>query len=148
MILPIQTGQGNPVLRKESAEVGKINADLKQLILDMTETMEVKDGLGLAAPQINRSLQIIVVKPAPDQESLVLINPQIKSRSARQSTMEEGCLSLPGIYLPIKRSVKITVKALDAEGKTIKIRARDLLARVIQHEVDHLHGILITDYHH
>ena len=141
----IETGADNPVLRKKSEKVKEINSQIKELVFDMIETMEKYDGLGLAAPQVGQSLRIIVVKPAPHKESIALINPQIKKLSRRKEIMEEGCLSLPGIYLPIERSFKATVTALDVNGKSIKIKAKDILARAIQHEVDHLEGILIVD---
>jgi len=81
MLLPIQTGQDNPILRQKSAEVKKLTAQLKRLTLDMAETMEVKDGIGLAAPQIGQLLRIIVVKPNPKEKTLILINPEIKKFS-------------------------------------------------------------------
>jgi len=145
MILPIQTDQDNPVLRQEAKEVKEITAQIKQLVLDMTETMETKDGLGLAASQVGQSLQIIIAKPEPNKEALVLINPQIKKTSRKKDIMIEGCLSLPNIEVPVERAVKITVQALDLNSQKIKIKAKGLLARVIQHEIDHLEGILIVD---
>ncbi len=145
MLLPIQTGQDNPILRQKSKEVKEITAEIKRLALDMTETMEVKDGLGLAAPQVSQLLRIIVVKPEPEQKSLILINPEIKKISRKKDVMVEGCLSLPNVEVPVERAVKITVQALDFNGQKIKIKAKGLLARVIQHEVDHLEGILIVD---
>ena len=145
MILPIQTDQDNPVLRQEAKEVKEITAQIKQLVLDMTETMETKDGLGLAACQVGQSLQIIIAKPEPNKEALVLINPQIKKTSRKKDIMIEGCLSLPNIEVPVERAVKITVQALDLNSQKIKIKAKGLLARVIQHEIDHLEGILIVD---
>jgi peptide deformylase len=146
MILPIQTGQNNPILRQKSAKVNDLTAhQLQRLFLDMAETMEVKDGLGLAAPQVGQLLRIIVVKPNPKEETLILINPEIKKISRKKDILTEGCLSLPGIEAPVERAVKITVQALNTKGQKIKIRAKGLLARVIQHEVDHLEGILIVD---
>lgn len=144
-LLNIQTGQNNPILRKKAEEVKKVNAQIKQLALDMAETMEVKDGIGLAAPQVGQLLRIIVVKPKPNQETLILINPQIKKFSRKKDVMEEGCLSLPNLSVPVERPVKITGQALDLNGQKIKIKAKGLLARTIQHEVDHLSGILIVD---
>jgi len=111
----------------------------------MAETMEVKDGIGLAAPQIGQLLRIIVVKPNPKEKTLILINPEIKKFSRKKDVMAEGCLSLPNIEAPVERAVKITVQALDLNGRKIKIKAKGLSARVIQHEVDHLEGILIVD---
>lgn len=145
MILNIQTGQANPILHQKAREVKEITAEIKQLILDIVETLEVRQGIGLAAPQVGQLLRIITVKPELNKKAIVLINPQIKKTSWRKATLEEGCLSLPGLYLPIKRPIKITVEGLDNNGEKIKIETKDLLARIIQHEIDHLDGVLITD---
>jgi peptide deformylase len=145
MTLSIQIGQNNSILRKKAKQVKEITASIKQLALDMTETMEVKDGIGLAAPQVGQLLRIIVVKPEPNQETFILINPEIKKISRKKDVMEEGCLSLPNIVVPVERAIKITVQAFNLNGKKIKIKAKGLLARAIQHEVDHLEGILIVD---
>ena len=145
MILPIQTGQDNPILRKKAEKVKEITAEIKQLVLDMIETLEANNGLGLAAPQVGQLFQIIVAKPEPDKEALVLINPQIKKTSRKKEIMAEGCLSLPNLEVPVERAVKIVVEALDTNGQPVKIKTKGLLARVIQHEIDHLSGILIVD---
>jgi len=145
MVITIQKNKNNPILRQKAKKVNKIDAEIKQLILDMIETLEANNGIGLAAPQINQLLQIIIAKPEPDKEALVLINPQIKKTSRKKEVMEEGCLSLPDISIPIERPVKITVQGLDINGQLIKIKAKGLLARIIQHEIDHLSGILIVD---
>ncbi len=147
MILEIQTGQSNPILRRQAQKVKEINADIKQLILDMKKTVESKKGtVGLAAPQVNRPVRIIAVQPDLDKEALILVNPEITQRSRRETTALEGCLSLPGQNVFVPRAKKITVKALDAENTPVKMKARGLLARAIQHEIDHLDGILIIDY--
>jgi len=145
MILPIQTGQDNPILKQEAKEIKEITAQIKQLVLDMIETMKVKDGLGLAAPQVGQLLQIIIAKPEPNKEALVLINPQIKKTSRKKEIIEEGCLSLPNLSVPVARSVKIIVQGLALNGQPVKIKAKGLLARIIQHEIDHLSGVLIVD---
>ncbi len=144
-LLNIQTGQDNPVLRQKTKKIKEITAEIKQLVLDMVETLEVNNGLGLAAPQVNQLLQIIIAKSEPDKEALVLINPQIKKTSRKKEVMEEGCLSLPDISIPVERPNKITVQGLTLNGQLIKIKAKGLLARIIQHEIDHLDGILIVD---
>lgn len=144
-MLSIETGQSNPILRQKAKEIKQINAQIKQLALDMAETLEAHEGLGLAAPQVNQLLRLIVVKPDPEQKALILINPRIKKASRRKTIIQEGCLSLPDIFVAVERSEKITVEALDIEGRAIKIKAKGLLARVIQHEIDHLDGILIVD---
>ena len=145
MLLPIRIGQDNPILRKKAEEVKEITAEIKQLVLDMIETMEAKDGIGLAAPQVSQLLQIIIAKPEANKEALVLINPQIKKTSRKKDVMEEGCLSLPNLSVPVARPVKITVQGLALNGQSVKIKAKGLLARVIQHEIDHLDGTLIVD---
>jgi len=145
MLLPIQTGQDNPILRQKSKPVKGITAELKRLGLDMAETMEVKDGIGLAAPQVGQLLRIIVVKPKPNEKTLILINPEIKKFSRKKDVLVEGCLSLPNIEAPVERAVKISGQALDLNGQKVKIKAKGLSARVIQHEVDHLEGVLIVD---
>jgi len=145
MLLPIQTGKDNPILRKKAEKVKEITPEIRRLALDMAETMEVQDGLGLAAPQVGQLLRIIVVKPNPNEKTQILINPEIKKFSRKKDVLVEGCLSLPGTEVPVERAVKISGQALDLNGQKIKIKAKGLSARVIQHEVDHLEGILIFD---
>lgn len=144
MILTIQKGQNNHILRQKASKVNQITAKIKQLTLDMIETIQDDDNaIGLAAPQINQSLRIIVVKL--DKQLIALINPVIKKASRRQTVLEQGCLSLPGINVLVKRPRKVTVEALNTEGQQVRIKAKDFLAHVIQHEIDHLDGILIID---
>ena len=133
MILSIQKGTTNPILWQKAAAVEQINAQIKELVLNMIETLKANNGVGLAAPQIGKSLQIIIIQPDPSEPELILINPQIKKVSRKQDILEEGCLSLPNLDIPVRRPIKITVKALNLNGQKIKIRAKDLLARVIQH---------------
>ncbi len=114
-----------------------------KLFKDMIKTMYARDGIGLAAPQIDLPLQIITI--ATRNEELVLINPKIVWRSRKTNLMEEGCLSLPSYFSEIERAEKVKVKALDKHGKKITIKASGMLARVLQHEVDHLQGILIKN---
>lgn len=116
---------------------------IQKLIDEMIETMEKKDGVGLAAPQINESIQIIVVKN--NGEPFVFVNPKITDTSWSKSETEEGCLSVPGVYCQIKRPKKIRLVALDRFGVKLKLKATGLFAKVIQHEIDHLNGILIID---
>lgn len=134
----------NPFLRKNSQEVkNPTNPKIKQLIADMTATLRAHEGLGLAAPQVGFGLRLCIVEL--ENELFVLINPQIKKLSGGEVLMEEGCLSFPVKFLPIKRPRKIKVKALDANGEKQTIRAKGLLARAIQHEIDHLNGTLLVD---
>jgi peptide deformylase len=145
MILPIEKGQANPILRQKAQEVKEITAKIRQLILNMNETLEANNGLGLAASQVGQSLRIILAKPEPDKKALVLINPEIKKTSRKKEIMIEGCLSLPDEAVAVERAKKIAVAGSDINGKKVKIKAEGLFARVLQHEIDHLEGILITD---
>lgn len=117
---------------------------IKKLILRMFETMAQNNGLGLAAPQIGQSIQLCTINFAGEQ--YVLINPKITSKSWRKEVCEEGCLSFPGKFIPVKRPKKVTVKALGKDGKTFKISAEGLLSNALQHEIDHLNGILFTSH--
>jgi peptide deformylase len=134
----------DPILRNENKEIqNPTSPEIKQLILNMAQTLRSNNGLGLAAPQVGKNLRLCLIEI--ENELLVLINPEIKSVSKESTSMEEGCLSFPGKFLPIERSKRIKVKAMDTNGKKQLIRAKGLLARAIQHEVDHLNGVLIVD---
>ena len=134
----------NPILRKKALEIkNPTDPKIKQLISDMMSALRSHDGLGLAAPQAGQSLRLCIAEV--DHELFVLINPEIKKYSGKEINMEEGCLSFPGKYLPIKRYEKVKIKALDSNGKKQIIRAKGLLARVLQHEIDHLSGVLLVD---
>jgi peptide deformylase len=136
----------NPILRQKAKKLSKEEIKSKKiqtLAKEMTEAMIKNDGVGLAAPQINESICIIVVKNFG--EPVVMINPEIYKKSWRKETGEEGCLSIPGFYCQVKRHKKISVRALDINGEKMDFQAEDMFARVIQHETDHLKGILITD---
>jgi len=138
---------GDPVLRQKSSEVRKIDKRKKKLIVDMVQTMEKKDGIGLAAPQVGVLKRIIVVgAEAGGDRVLVLINPKITKKSQETEILEEGCLSFPGIFLEIKRAKEIEAEGLDINGEKKTIEAKGVLARVLQHEIDHLDGILFFDY--
>jgi len=136
-------GKDNQTLRQKSLSVKKMDADLHALISQMQKTMKENDGIGLAAIQIGVPLRVIVCEVNDKMYSL--INPEIVKLSSETSTFEEGCLSLPGIYGEVERPEKVTVKATNLDGKKVKIKAFDLLARVVQHEIDHLDGILFID---
>ncbi len=145
MILKIQTGENNPILRKKSQPIRKIDEEVLKLARDMAETMNINNGLGLSACQIGNNVRMFVVlKELSDKN--IFINPEIIKMSKKTDIVEEGCLSLPGVYLPLKRARSLKIKAIDDNNKNFKIKAKDLLARVIQHEIDHLNGILITDH--
>ena len=134
---------GAPVLKKTAAPVKTITKRVKRLLDDMAETMYSAEGVGLAAPQVNESLQIVVLD---DGNGLIeLINPEILA-SEGETGIEEGCLSIPGFRALIPRKEKVTVKALDRNGHEFTLEADGLLAICIQHEIDHLNGILFVDY--
>jgi len=138
--LPILT-YPNPILEKKTKKIKDPKApEIKALILDMLETMSQNNGLGLAATQVGYSIRLCVIKL--DGKTHILLNPEIKSRSWKKVIAEEGCLSFPGQYIPIKRSVSVKVKAMDKNGKEINLKAAGLFARALQHEIDHLDGIL------
>jgi peptide deformylase len=143
MILPILT-YPNPLLKKKAEKIkDPKDPEIRELVLDMLETLKQSQGVGLASPQVGRNLKLCVLKI--NNNTLVLINPKITSRSFKKETLEEGCLSFPGQFYPVKRNKKITVNALDRKGKPIIIKASDMLSRVLQHEIDHLEGFLIID---
>ncbi len=120
------------------------SAKIKKLISNMFETMLENNGLGLAAPQIGESLQLCTINYGDTR--YVLINPKIISRSWGKEICEEGCLSFPEKFIPVKRHKKVTVKALDEKGQTFKITAEGLLSKALQHEIDHLDGILFIEH--
>ncbi len=135
---------GSPVLRKETTPVETIDQDLQRLIDDMFETMYAAHGIGLAAPQVGR-LERVTVIDVDRQHPLVFVNPEIVDVEG-SAKAEEGCLSIPEIYGDVERPAHVVVRALDREGRPFQIEAAELLARCIQHEVDHLHGKLFIDY--
>jgi len=135
------------VLRKKAAPVDKVDDDLRRLIDDMLETMYAAPGIGLAAPQVGVSKQLMVVDLSSGMEKdqlVVLANPEIVS-SEGEVVSEEGCLSLPELSVKICRAGKVVVRGLDGEGRTVEVRGEGLLARALQHEIDHLDGVLLID---
>ena len=137
---------GSPVLRQVTKPVEEVTDELRQLIDDMFETMYAAEGIGLAAPQVGRTERIAVIDVREEgSEPLVIVNPEIVE-SEGSARAEEGCLSIPDIYGDVDRSTRILVRALDRDGKPFEIEAYDLLARCLQHEIDHLHGRLFIDY--
>ena len=142
--LPIRV-YNDPVLRKKTSVIKKMTEEDKKLIANMIETMYTKDGVGLAATQVGISRRIAVINHTQKKgEELVMINPKIIKKSGGE-IMEEGCLSLPGITAEVKRFQKLTLIFNDLEGRERKIKAEGLFARIIQHETDHLDGILFID---
>ena len=136
----------DPRLRKKARPVDKVDDQIRQTVGDMLETMYAAPGIGLAATQVNIQQQIIVMDVSESKnEPLCLINPVIVTKEGNEE-MQEGCLSVPGIFETVQRAEKITVKAIDENGNAITQEANGLLAVCIQHEMDHLDGLLFVDY--
>jgi len=138
---------GDSVLREKGVEVKDFDSALSSFLDDMVETMIVEGGVGLAAPQVGVSKQIAVINPEPENERTLIkmINPRIVATSDETETMEEGCLSIPGIRADVVRASALEVIYQDEDGNERKLAAEGLLARIIQHEVDHLNGVLFID---
>ena len=132
------------VLRQKAKRVPTIDKSIQRLIDDMVETMQKSSGVGLAAPQIGVSLRVVVIQ-LPDEEPIAIINPEIVKRSGERE-VTEGCLSVPGYVGDIKRSVSVTVKGLSRQGKPLRVRGRELMAQALEHEIDHLNGVLFVDH--
>jgi len=139
---------GHETLRKVAEEVSNIDGELIDFIDSMFNVMYRAKGLGLAAPQVDRSRRVVTLDIDDNKKNIVmeLINPVIREFSKKEEPYEEGCLSVPGIMGEVVRPVEISVSALNRDGKEIEFEAGGLLARVIQHEVDHLNGILFVDH--
>jgi peptide deformylase len=139
---------GDRVLRQPAKRVKSIDAEIRQLVREMLQTMYSADGIGLAAPQVGVHKQVIVLDCDPENPAtppIVLINPTIKSSSSDICILQEGCLSIPGVYLEVKRPEVIEVSYRDEYGRPQTLIARELLSRAIQHEMDHLNGVLFVD---
>jgi peptide deformylase len=135
----------DPVLRQRSKRVKAIDGSIQRLIKNMIETMHAVPGrVGLAAPQVGTPLRVIVIG-IPEEEDIVLINPEIVRRTGERP-VTEGCLSVPGYFGEIKRAESVTVKGRDPKGKEIRIKANELLAQALEHEIDHLNGVLYIDH--
>lgn len=147
-----------PILRKKAKPVTKFDKELQTLIDDMIETMREAPGVGLAAPQVNIPLQLAVIEyaegedeeqpedaPPPQKKLFVIINPEITKVSEEKVFGVEGCLSIPGLIGEVERHEAIQVKALNRHGQPFKVKVDGWMARIFQHEIDHLHGELFTD---
>lgn len=141
----------NPILKQKAQKVSDFGPSLRTLADKMTKVMRENNGMGLAAPQIGESKRMIVVEYEPPKDEsgaiphTILVNPTITDSSRETEVLDEGCLSIPGLEVPVRRSLQVNVLAENLDGKRIKIRAKDLFARILQHEIDHLNGILITE---
>lgn len=134
----------DPVLRRKSKRVSIIDGSIRKLIDDMLETIYAVPGrVGLAAPQVGVPLRVIVIG-VPEEDDVVLVNPEVVRR-AGERVVDEGCLSVPGYTGQIKRSLSVTVKGRDRAGREVRIKASELLAQALEHEIDHLNGVLYID---
>lgn len=139
---------GDRVLRQSAKRVAKVDQEVRQLAREMLQTMYSSDGIGLAAPQVAVNKQIIVVDIDPENTAtppVVLINPKVTRASKELCTGQEGCLSIPGVYLDVIRPAAIEVSFKDENGRPQKLKASDLMARCILHEMDHLSGVMFVD---
>jgi peptide deformylase len=152
MILPV-TAYGHPVLRKTAEEIDKNYPGLEQFIADMFETMYATDGIGLAAPQVNRSIRLFIVDGSPYSDKMpemadfkkIFINPIILEETGKDETMDEGCLSIPNIREDVSRKSELLIEYYDENWELKEEKYNGFKARIIQHEYDHLEGILFTD---
>ena len=133
----------DPVLRQKAKRVRSIDKSIHKLINDMKETMRSASGVGLAAPQIGVPLRVIIIS-IPEQEDIVLINPEIVRKSGER-LINEGCLSVPGYIGQVKRAESVTAKGRDLSGKEVRIKGEGLLAQALEHEINHLNGVLYVD---
>lgn len=139
---------GDRVLRQSTKRVAKVDQEIRQLVREMLQTMYSADGIGLAAPQVAVQKQLIVIDCEPDNPAnppLVLINPTIKQLSRDVCVAEEGCLSIPGVYMDVLRPEVVEIAYKDEYGRPQTLKAKELLSRCIQHEIDHLNGVLFVD---
>ena len=146
----------NPILRQKARPISRVDDDLEKLIDDMIETMRDANGVGLAGPQVNQRIRLAIIETLPERddegneiensrELIVVINPEIVWRSRSSVDGVEGCLSIPGWLGEVARPDSVRVRALDRHGKKIRLRLKGWTARIIQHEIDHLNGILFID---
>ena len=142
----------DPVLRRKARPVTRFDRELRTLIDDMIETMRAAPGVGLAAPQVGVSLRVIVVEYAEDEEKedapkklYVMVNPEIKVVSEETEQGIEGCLSVPGWQGEVERGLRVTVKGQTRRGQPMKVKAKGWMARIFQHEIDHINGVVFTD---
>lgn len=142
-VLPLHL-LGSPVLRERSREVPAVDDEVRAFVDAMFETMDANKGVGLAANQVGRAMRVAVIDA--DEKRITLINPRITAAGDDREAEEEGCLSIPEIFAEVTRPTRVTLEALDRDGKPYTLEADGLLARAIQHEIDHLDGILFLDH--
>ncbi|MEL6162980.1 MAG: peptide deformylase [Cyanobacteria bacterium J06628_3] len=139
---------GDKILRQPAKRISKVDDEIRKIAREMLQTMYSSDGIGLAAPQVGIHKQLIVIDIEPDNPAnppLILINPVIKKSYGNICTEQEGCLSIPGVYLDVKRPEMVEVSYKDENGRPQTLKAGDLLGRCIQHEMDHLNGVVFVD---
>lgn len=142
--LPIQQGADNPILRRKASKVEKVTKELKKLIADMKATVKAEDGMGLAAPQVGASLRLCLALIGGKMTAI--INPEFTWMSAETDIQEEGCLSLPGLTVAVRRPTSLILTYMDEKGAPQERKLAAMDARVAQHEMDHLEGRLLVDY--
>jgi peptide deformylase len=146
-ILPIRV-YGDPVLRRIAKPIGEVTPEVRALAQDMIETMYAEPGIGLAAPQVGVSLRLIVMDPTAGEETdkaFALVNPVIVAKTGEQVVIEEGCLSVPDIRADVTRPERVSVDYTTIDGEPARLEADEMVARIFQHEYDHLDGILFVD---
>ncbi|NJK39336.1 MAG: peptide deformylase [Oscillatoriales cyanobacterium RM2_1_1] len=139
---------GDRTLRQSAKRIARVDDEIRQIVRQMLQTMYSADGIGLAAPQVGIQKQLLVIDCEPDNGAtppLILINPVIKKLSQEVSPVQEGCLSIPGVYMDVIRPEVVEVTFKDETGRPRSMQANELLSRVIQHEIDHLNGVLFVD---
>lgn len=141
-VLPLRLAP-DPILRLKAKRVKNIDGSILTLVVDMIDSMRASQGVGLAAPQIGVSLRVIVIE-VPDQDVLTLINPRILRKTGERD-VHEGCLSIPGYRGEIKRAETVVAKGIGLDGKEIRVKAQELLAQALEHEIGHIQGVLYTD---
>ena len=146
MILPIKIHPNKVLRAKTEPVVFPLSSEIKKLTKDMIDTVRHTDGIGLAAPQVGKSVKLIIINLEKSGiPTFVLYNPRIKSKGFKKVEIEEGCLSIPGVYGMVKRPKKVVIEAQNHLGVKIKIRDDGWVSRVAQHEIDHINGVLIID---
>jgi peptide deformylase len=142
-VLPIRVF-GDPVLREPARPVETFDDALRRLAVDMIQTMQEAPGVGLAAPQVGRSVRLIVFDLGDEEGPRALANPVLRDEWGEQ-VGEEGCLSVPGLYYPVRRHLRVQAEGFDLDGHEVSMEAEELPSRILQHEVDHLNGVLFID---